>query len=312
MNNLRQALRDYLAVRRSLGFDLRDTEFALNRFISFAEQEGASFITSKLALRWAQRPVNAQPAWWARRLSMVRCFAQHLRAAEPRTEIPPRGLLPYRCQRKSPYLFSDQEIEHLLQAAQELPSKTGLRSATYVTLFGLLTVTGMRTSESIHLDRDDVDLAHGLLTIRQTKFKKSRYVPIHSSTRSALRDYQARRDQVHPRPNTPSFFLSEQGRRLTGWSVRQTFVKLSRQTGLRGPSDSHGPRLHDLRHRFAVRTLLNWYRSGVDVERHVPRLATYLGHTHFSDTYWYLTAIPDLLQCAALRLEAPQQNGPRP
>jgi len=169
----------------------------------------------------------------------------------------------------------------------------------------------MRISEPIGLDRDDVDLARGVLTIRQAKFGKSRLIPIHSSTGRALRHYAGLRDQIHPKPKTPSFFVSDRGQRLTGWMVRKTFVKLSCRIGLRGPSDSRGPRLHDLRHRFAVRTLLRWYRAGVDVDRHMPELATYLGHAHASDTYWYLSAVPELLRSATMRLERPE-GGQRP
>lgn len=312
MNALRETLQQYLAVRRALGFELYGTENVLKQFVCFAEREGIDFITTELALHWAQQPTHAQPSWWARRLSMIRGFAQHCSATDPRTEIPPHGLLSHPYRRKSPYIYSDQEIERLLQAAQNLASKTGLRPVTYSTFFGLLAVTGMRMSEAIRLDREDLDLTRGLLTIRQTKFKKSRYVPIHPSTQQVLRKYLALRDRIYPRPSIISLFLSEQGHRLSGCSVRSTFIKLSHQIGLRGPSDSHGPRLHDLRHRFAVQTLLQWYRSGVDVERQVPRLATYLGHAHFNDTYWYLTGVPELLQYAASRLEDPPEKGARP
>ncbi len=194
----------------------------------------------------------------------------------------------------------------LIQAARHLPSRQGLRSETYATLFGLLAVTGMRVGESVRLDRNDVHLDRGLLTIRNTKFGKSRLVPLHPSTRDVLSRYAAERDRIHPRPPTPSFFLADIGRRPTHWSARWTFVKLSHQIGLRGPSDRHGPRLHDLRHSFAVRTLLGWYRDGADVETRLPQLATYLGHAHVTDTYLYLTATPELLQMAAARLDGPQ------
>jgi integrase/recombinase XerD len=191
----------------------------------------------------------------------------------------------------------------LIEAARLLPSPRGLRASTYATLFGLLAVTGMRMSEPIALDRGDVDLTRGILTVRRTKFGKSRIVPIHASTQQELRQYLDLRDRLHPLVQTRSFFISERGDRLTEWSVRWTLVRLSHRIGLRGPGDSHGPRLHDLRHGFAVETLLRWYRAGVDVEKHLPELSTYLGHVHVADTYWYISAVPELLQLATLRLE---------
>ena len=270
----------------------------------FAEQEGASFITTDLALRWATQPKDSQPVWYAIRLGVVRRFAEYQSAMDPRTEIPPQELLPARYQRKPPYLYSNNEIKSLIKAAQKLPSPLGLRAPTYSTLYGLLAVTGMRMSESIGLNRDDVNLTEGILTIRQTKFGKSRLVPIHPSTQEVLQHYAILRDQTCSLLKTPSFFVSEHGIRLTQWSVRWNFVRLSRQIGLRGPHDTHGPRLHDIRHSFAVQTLLDWYRSGMDVERHIPKLATYLGHKHVNDTYWYISAVPELLNLATKRLDA--------
>lgn len=306
MSGLSSTLHDYLALRRRLGFKLRDEQAVLQRFVFFLERQGASYITTEMALRWAVLPQGAQPAHWARRLSMVRLFAAHCSAIDPRTEVPPTGLLPYSYRRRPPYIYDDKEIARLIQAARCLPSSRGLRAESYSTLFGLLAVTGMRLCESVRLDRDDVDPDRGLLTIRKSKFGKSRLVPLHPSTRSVLLRYAAGRDRAHPRPTTPSFFLSDTGRRLTHWSVRWTFVKLSRQIGLRGPSDRCGPRLHDLRHSFAVGTLLGWYREGADVEQRLPQLATYLGHGHVTDTYWYLTATPELLRLAATRVDGPQ------
>lgn len=303
MSSLRQALEEYLTVRRALGFKMRDADSALRRFVEFAEEKGASFITTDLALSWAQQPAETDPAYWTSRLGKVRCFARYCRSLDSRTEVPPEGLLPYQFHRKPPYLYSDIEILRLIEAAERLPSRTGLRAATYSTLLGLMAVTGMRTSEPISLDRDDVDLDRGVITIRSTKFGKSRYVPIDSSTQQALEQYQRRRDRLCRDPQTPSFFLSEQGTRVNKLTLEQIFVKLSHEIGLRGPSDRRGPRLHDLRHTFAVRTILDWYRKGLDVESRLPKLATYLGHTHVNDTYWYLSATPELLQWAVRRLE---------
>jgi integrase/recombinase XerD len=303
MSPLHTTLTHYLDVRRALGFKLQETGTLLHQFVHFVHQEGATYITTDLALRWATQPQRTHPAHWARRLGMVRRFAQYCRALDTRTEVPPPGLLPYRYRRQPPYIYNEQEITRLLAAARQLPSVTGLRSCTYATLLGLLAVTGMRLSEALHLDRTDVELTHGHLTIRQTKFGKTRWIPLHPSTRDALHQYAHSRDQRWATPHTPRFFLSERGTPLTVWSVRQTFVTLSHQIGLRGATDRHGPRLHDLRHTFAVRTLLAWYRTGVNVEQRLPTLTAYLGHTHVNDTYWYLSATPELLYEVTQRFE---------
>ncbi len=303
MISLRKAVKDYLTMRRSLGFKLRDMGYNLRHFVSFMEQQRASVITTDLALRWAQQPQHVQPAQWAARLSFVRSFARYWSATDPRTEIPPTGLLPYRTKRATPYIYSNDEIQHLLKAARNLPPSTGLRPWTYYSLFGLMAVTGMRIGEVIRLDHADVDLKQGLLTVRLTKFSKSRLIPLHPSTVKRLKRYLQRRDELYPQPLTARFFLSNQGTPLTDCMVRWTFVKLSRQIGLRKVGGSSGPRLHDLRHRFAVTTLLHWYRTGVDVEQRLPVLSTYLGHAHVTDTYWYLSAIPELLALTKNRLE---------
>ena len=308
MTSLRQAVEEYLAMRRALGFKLRLAGAGLDEFVCFAEQQGMDHITADLALRWACLPTGAQPPQWANRLSWVRCFARYCSATDPRTQIPAQELLPHRYPRRAPHIYRDEEIGQLLQAARELPSKTGLRPATYETYLGLLVVTGMRMNEAIHLDRGDVDLSRDILHIRRTKFGKSRDVPIHPSTHEALSRYRHLRDRTYPCPQTAAFLLSEQGNRLGEFSVRATFVKLSHQIGLRSPGDRRGPRLHDFRHRFAVTTLLGWYRHGIDVEQNLPKLATYLGHVHINDTYWYLTAVPELLQWASRRLEEIQEG----
>jgi len=310
MSELRAALEEYLAMRRALGFKLHLSGRLLQRFVDFADREGESFISADLALRWATEPAQAQPAQWANRLGMVRRFAQYRQAVDPRTEVPPPDLLPYQYRRPDPYLYSDGEVRQLMHAARQLYSVAGLRPHTYAALFGLLAVTGMRTNEPLQLDRDDVDLIKGVLTVRGAKFGKSRYIPIHASTRDALQCYATLRDRLCRNPQSPSFFISERGTRITEWSLRWTFVKLSREVGLRGPADSHGPRLLDFRHRFAVNTLIRWYRAGIDVERHLPELATYLGHAHITDTYWYLTAVPELMHLAARRLERSVRGGP--
>ncbi len=308
MSELRQAMDQYLTLRRSLGFELREPEATLRRFVAFAEREGAAHITTDLVLRWTSEPSKAQPATWASWVAIVRRFARWWSATDPRTEVPPDGLLPHRFRRQPPYIYSDDEIERLVRAAAQLPSANGMRALTYSTYFGLVAATGMRMSEGLALDRSDVDLDEGILTIRRTKFGKSRIVPLHTSTRKALEGYAARRDHILRRVETPAFFVSEHGRRITQWSTRYNFAKVSQQIGLRPPAGGHGPRLHDLRHRFAVRTLIEWYRTGLDVEREIPKLATYLGHVHVNDTYWYLEAVPELLQLATERLMQQRQE----
>lgn len=303
MNTLRQAVAEYLALRQAMGFKLHEESRLLPRFIDFLEEQGEEFITTDGAVRWATQCRTAQPAEWARRLRFVRIFARYRSATDPRTQIPPTGLLPYRARRAEPYIYSDDEIKRLLQAASQLCSSTGLRAQTYVTALGLLVVTGMRISELVTLDNKDVDLVSGQLTIRDAKFGKSRWLPLHPTTLQALQRYAQKRDHHYPIPRSSRFFVSEQGTPLTSCRVRATFVQLSRQIGLRGPSDSHGPRLHDFRHHFAVQTLLRWYQEDADVEQHLPELSTYLGHVKVSDTYWYLSATPELLQFALQRSE---------
>ncbi|HVH72656.1 MAG TPA: tyrosine-type recombinase/integrase [Candidatus Dormibacteraeota bacterium] len=303
MKPLKQALTEYLRIRRSLGFRLRNEE-VLRNFVAFLHAEGASYITRELALRWATQPATAQPATWASHLRMVRRFAIWHSAIDPRNEIPPVGLLPHRFRRKSPHIYSDEEIEKLLRQTQQLPSPKRLRALTYTTLFGLLIATGMRVNEALGLNRSDVDLQLGILHIRWAKFGKSRYIPVHASTVEALKKYAETRDRLFPAPPSPRFFISERGRRITGCMARYTFAKVSQQLGLRAPvkGSGRGPRLQDMRHRFATRTLIHWYRSGLDVERELPKLSTYLGHVHVNDTYWYVQAVPELLQLATDRL----------
>jgi integrase len=303
MKSLAAHLEGYLELRHKLGFKLRLAGGLLRRFVLFARKKQACVITPKLALEWATQPADCQPAQWANRLGMVRRFAQYVSAADPRTEIPSQELLPHRYHRKDPYFYTDQEVCRLVQAARQLPAPKDLRALSHATVFGLLAVTGMRLGEAIALDRKDVDLRQGVLTVRQAKFNKSRLVPIHLSTQNQLRRYECLRDRSCPRPQSPSFLLSERGTRLTDCTVRRWFIIVSRQIGLRTPTDSRGPRIHDLRHRFALKTILQWYRSGVDVEAHLPELTTYMGHGHVADTYWYISSTPELLRLATQRLE---------
>lgn len=303
MNTLTEAIHDYLSMRQGLGFKLVQVEGLLKNFAVFMDTHGGSWVTVELALQWAGQPVGTQLATWAKRLNAVRGFARYRSATDARTEIPERGLLPNRPRRAKPYLYTEDEIAKLLAAACALKSDTGLRGQTYYCLFGLLAVTGLRISEALGLQRHDVDLQHGLLTIRGAKFGKSRLVPLHHSTRGALEQYAKYRDSEFSYPVAASFLVSESGKPLRASTVRRTFLQLSIQTGLRGPKDRKGPRLHDFRHRVATETLLRWYRSGEDIERRLPALSTLLGHSRTSDTYWYLSACPELMGEAARLLE---------
>jgi integrase len=311
MNTLREAVQEYLTMRRTLGFKLREAAKGLLDFVTFMEQHHAPYITHQLALIWAQQPSTVQPTQWAQRLSFIRGFARHRSATDPRTQIPPEGLLPYHSKRARPYLYTDDEISGLLCAALKLPCSGGLRPWTYHCLFGLLSVSGLRLGEAGNLELQDVDLKAAVLTIRGAKFGKSRLVPLHASTRDVLADYIARRERFWAaRPVSSYLFVSNRGNRLDTGEIHRTFYWLSRQIGLRGPSDSHGPRLHDMRHRFAMRTLLRWYRAGEDAERRLPILSAYLGHVHVSDTFWYLSAWPELMREAMLRLERSWEDRP--
>jgi len=303
MNTLTAAINDYVTMRQGLGFKLVQVEGLLRNFATFMDTQGRSWVTTELTLQWALQPTGGQPASWAKRLNAVRGFARYRSATDARTEIPDRGLLPNRPRRAKPHLYTEDEIANLLAAASALKSDSGLRAQTHYCLFGLLAVTGMRISEAIGLERQDVDLQRGLLTVQGAKFGKSRLVPIHNSTRSVLAHYAAARDAQFAHPVTANFLVSERGRSLSASTVRETFCQLSVQIGLRAPEDRTGPRLHDLRHRFATETLLRWYRSGEDIERRLPALSTFLGHSRTSDTYWYISACPELMGEAARRLQ---------
>jgi integrase/recombinase XerD len=306
MTTLRQAVQEYVSMRRHLGFKLHEAGKGLLDFVTFMEQHRASSITQALALAWAQQPSNVQPAHWARRLSFVRGFARYRSATDPRTQIPAQGLLPFQPKRARPYLYSDAEIRDLLGAALKMPCRDErgeLRPWVYYCLFGLLSVSGLRLGEARNLELQDVDLKAAVLTVRGTKFGKTRLVPLHASACNALADYIGRRTRHWGRRPVSSYlFVSSWGHRLDSGDIHRTFYALSRQVGLRGPSDSHGPRLHDLRHRFATSTLVRWYRFNQDPERKLPLLSAYLGHVHVADTQWYLSGSPELMREAMRRL----------
>jgi integrase len=297
---LAQAVAEYLELRRGLGYKLEREGRLLPDFVVFLVQEGGSYITAEHARRWAMAPAQATPKWWHTRLGMVRQLARYMLALDPRTEVPSRELLPPPSREKlMPYVYTDEDIKVLMRAARTL---RGFRGATYATLFGLLAVTGMRVGEALRLDRSDVDWHERVLLIRHTKFGKSREVPLHPSSLHALRTYAAERDRVLPSPRSPSFFLSLAGTRLHYKNVHFYFLRLLDRAGLtdRRP---HRPRIADLRHTFAIRTVADGYRSGIDGRARLATLSTYLGHVCPSRTYWYLTAARELLEPAADRLE---------
>lgn len=303
MSAIRDALGQYVAVRRALGTKFREPAVTLDHFVDFLEREGAEFITTELALRWATEPKSVQRATWARRLTLVRGFAAWLSAVDARTVVPPRRLLDSRRRRNAPHIYTHQEIERLMLEAAGLSSSTGLRALTYSTLIGLLAATGLRPGEVLALDRSDVDLSNGILSVRQTKFGKSRFVPVEDSTRVALQRYAQQRDRLCSRRLDEAFLICERGARLDGSTVRRTFAKMSCTIGLRTQTQrrhiGRGPRLQDFRHTFTTARLVEWYRAGLDVSRELPKLATYLGHVDVGLTYWYIEAVPELLQLAS-------------
>lgn len=313
MSALHDALSQYVTVRRALGARLSEPAQTLRQFVTYAEREGSSRITIQLALRWAMTPQGVQPATWARRLSMVRRFATWWSAFDPATEVPPPRLLPARKRRRRPHIFTDEEIGRLMAAAAHRRSRTGLRGLTYTTLIGLLAATGLRLGEALMLDHSDVDLDAGILSIRESKFGKSRLVPLAPSTRLALQQYADRRDVLCAQPSSPAFLLSDRGRRVHGSAARDMFGRLTCEIGLRcaiRPKRwGRGPRWQDLRHTFATRRLVEWYRSGVDVGLKLPTLSTYLGHVEVGLTYWYIEAVPELLTLATERLVKPHRPG---
>lgn len=300
MTGLHIAAQAYLALRRSLGFKLERQGRQLTDFVDYLVDAGATTVTSELAVAWATVPTDVTPGWWAARLSVVRGFARHLQATDPATEVPPAGLFPNQPRRATPYLYSQDEITRLLTAAGSLTPP--LRAETYQTLISLMAVTGMRVSEALELDRDDVDLVEGLVTIRHTKFDKSRQLPLHPTAVEALGSYAQLRDRCST-PATPSFFVTTIATRPAYGTVQSAFKDLVARAELRPRSPRCRPRLHDLRHSFAVATLVGWYQTGVDVQARLPLLSTYLGHVNPANTYWYLTAAPELLGLAGQRLQ---------
>ena len=298
MSELSGHVQDYLRLRRALGFKLERAGHLLPQLVAYLEAAGAATVTSDLAIGWARLPGHTQPNHWAQRLAIARGFARYLRALDPATEVPPPGVFPTRRHRPTPFLWSQRDICRLLESTRAL--RPALRAATYEALFGLLATCGMRVGEAVGLDRDDVDLRAGVITIRHAKFDRPRLVPLHPTVTEALSRYAAERDRLCPRPRARAFFVSSVGTRLDRSGVAKTLRKITTSLGIR--TESVHPRAHDLRHSFAVDTLIRWQRSGLSVDEHIATLSTYLGHVSPADTYWYLSASPELMGLAAQRL----------
>lgn len=300
MSELARHVDDYLRLRRALGYKLERAGHLLPQLVCYLEEAGSPTLTADLAISFARLPANARPNHWAARLAVVRGFARYLQTIEPKTEVPPPGVFPARRHRPAPYLWSDEDIGRLLDGTRTLRPR--LRAAGYEALFGLLAVSGMRVGEAVGLDRDDLDFASGVITIRHAKFDRPRLVPLHATTNAALRAYAAERDRLFPARRSSAFFVSGAGTRLDRSAVAMVLRRITTDMGLR--SATVRPTPHQLRHSFAVGTLVGWQRSGVRVEEHIAVLSTYLGHVSPNDTYWYLSASPELMALAAERLDA--------
>lgn len=306
MTTLGNHLDDYLQLRRALGFQLGRHGESLPGFVAYLETNSATTITVELAVAWARLPQGIKPITVDFRLSAVRGFARYLHALDPAHQIPPAGLLSVPRRRPAPYIYTPREIDDVLAAARRL--RPPLRAATQTALLGLLAATGMRSGEAMALTRADVDLVEGVITVRHAKFDRMRLVPLHPSATTALRVYATTRDRLCPTPSVDRFFVSVTGRALHRRETDGVFRDITASIGLR--TDTDHPRVHDLRHAFAVHTLIDGYRNSADISALLPVLSTYLGHVEPANTYWYLSAVPELMQLAAARLEPREEDQP--
>ena len=308
MSALSEHVEEYLRARRALGVKLERHGRLLPQLVAYLEAAGASTVMRDLAISWARLPAGAHPRHWAARLSIARGFAAYLHTIDPSTEVPPAGVFAARYQRPTPYLWSQHDISRLLEAARGL--RPPLKAASYEALFGLLAVTGMRLGEAIALGPDDIDLNQGVITIREqtAKLERARLVPLHPTTVRSLEAYAGTRARLCPAPRSSTFFLSSVGTSLDRSAVAKTLRTLTTALDLR--TDTVHPHAHELRHSFAVSTLIDWQRSGAVIDERIAVLSTYLGHVGPAETYWYLTATPELMDSAAERLE--RHLGERP
>ena len=296
---------DYLRLRRSLGYKLEREGLWLADLAVYCDTARAETLTNELTILWASQRVGAGPNGWAKRLGVARKFAAYLQTVIPTTQVPPTGIFPAKRHRPTPYLWSQTDIARLLEAARTLPSP--LRAAGMETLFGLLAATGMRIGEAVGLHRDDVDLDAGVITIRHAKFDRARLVPLHDSVTKALASYAAERDRLCPQPRSDTFFVSAAGP-IGRSGVDKVLREITTVMGIR-TVDVH-PRVHDLRHSFAVRTIIGWQQAGIRIDERIAVLSAYLGHIAPADSYWYLSAAPELMELAADRLDV--RYGSRP
>lgn len=303
---LRELIADYLRVRRALGYKLQGTERLLFAFADYLEDHAADSVSVEHAVAFATAPAAASPRWQALRLSAIRLFTRWAHLLDPSIQVPPPRLLPARVTRAAPYLYSDSEITALIAAAAELTP--AIRAATMITLVSLMAATGIRTGEALALDVADMDRRAGTLTVTG-KYGKTRLLPLHPSVLDGLHGYLGERDRLLPAAHCPALLVSTRGTRLRAQSVHPTFRALADQVGLIASSSASRPRLHDLRHRFAVSTMLDAYRSGGDPAATLPLLATWLGHADPNDTYWYLTGTAELMAAALDRLHAAEHAG---
>ena len=299
MTTLNTHVDDYLGLRRALGFKLEREGQWLAELAAHVDAAGASTLTSELAIAWASQRAGAGPNGWAKRLGVARKFATYLQTIVPATEVPPPGVFPARRHRPTPYLWSQQDIQGLLDGARAL--RPSLRGATHETIFGLIAATGMRIGEAVGLERDDVDLDAGVITIHHAKFDRQRLVPLHATVTEKLCRYATHRDRLCAKPRTEAFFVSSVGTKLNRSGVDKALRVITTEMGIR--TETVHPRVHDLRHSFAVRTLIEWQRSGVSIDERISVLSTYLGHVSPADTYWYLSASPELMELVAERLD---------
>jgi integrase len=300
--SMAEQVSQYIQFKRSCGYKFKTQGKELILFAKYAELTGHKGpLTLELAVRWARLPENADRRYWAIRYGHVRRFSQYMILFDTDTEILPKGLLGPSKRRLPPHIYSEGEIAALLKAASNLSPKNGLTSRTYVTLFGLLLSTGLRISEALNLSCETVDLKTGILTIKDTKFKKSRLVPVHPSTLEALRRYMDFKQSYHLKVRSKMVFLNENGTPVNYYGVLYVFIKLSKKLGLRNAGKK--PKIHSMRHSFAARRMLKWYQEGADLNTKILALSTYLGHVEIRDTYWYLSAVPELLAIVSERFE---------
>ena len=298
-------VQDYLDERRRLGFALAIPGALLLGFARFADRAGhRGPLTVQLMMGWAREEAKrAEPATWARRLAILRPFAMHRAQVEPGTEIPSANVFAQKRRRPTPHIYTTAEIADLLAAARRLPPAGTLRPLTYETFFGLVAATGLRLSEALHLQSGDFDVGGSMLTVRQTKFCKSRLVPLHPTTAAALAHYLAARRRFAPAASDAPLFVSLSGTALVKRTVHGVFARLRAELGWTTRGTLPMPRIHDLRHSFVCRRVALWHEAGADIDNAMLALSTYVGHAKVSDTYWYLTAVPDLMAVAAKRFE---------